>query len=140
MESMCTPTSTRLGHRQLLHSGVGFMLLAAATFAVAATSGEAHTRYQSERAACINGTSHQDRSTCLREAGAALAERKTGGLRQIDEQVYGNNRLLRCDRLPQQDREDCLRRMNGEGTLSGSVEAGGLYRELSQPVAPSPEN
>ena len=29
---------------------------------------QAQARYQSERAACINGASHQDRSTCLREA------------------------------------------------------------------------
>src|SRR2546426_8157808 len=31
-------------------------------------------RSQQERAACVNGQSHQDRATCMREAGAALYE------------------------------------------------------------------
>ena len=142
MKSMCTSTLSSLrGNRQFLHAGVGLFLLAAATtLAMAATPREAQARYQSERAACSNGASHQDRSTCLREAAAVLAEQKSGRRSQSDPQVYSNNRLIRCDRLTPQDREDCLQRMKGEGTLSGSVESGGLYRELSRPAVPSPAN
>ena len=47
---------------------------------------------------------------------------------------YEQNRLARCDRLPAGDREDCVRRMHGEGTVSGSVEGGGIYRELRTTV------
>ncbi len=36
---------------------------------------DAQAKYQRERAACMNGqTTNEDRATCLREAGAALAE------------------------------------------------------------------
>ena len=34
----------------------------------------AQSRYQSERAVCLHGLSNQDKATCLKEAGAALAE------------------------------------------------------------------
>jgi hypothetical protein len=77
--------------------------------------------------------SRPDRATCLREAGAALQEAKRG--RSGDAQgAYERNRLLRCDRLAAEEREDCLRRMRGEGTVSGSVESGGIYRELRTTV------
>lgn len=93
----------------------------------------AQSLYQQDRAACMSGASNQDRATCLREAAAALQESKAGNLGKgvrSDEQ----NRFRRCDPLPSGDREDCIRRMNGEGTVSGSVEGGGIYRELVTPV------
>jgi len=96
---------------------------------------EAQARYQRERAVCISGQSHQDRDTCLREAGAALSEARQGRLGG-GEGSYEQNQLARCERLPAADREDCVRRMRGEGTVSGSVESGGIYREL-RTTAPS---
>ena len=94
---------------------------------------EAQARYQQDRAACNSGQSYQDRATCLREAGAALQEarRRRGG---DEHSGYEQNRLNRCERLPAADREDCLRRMRGEGSVSGSVEGGGIYRELRTTV------
>ena len=68
-------------------------------------------------------------------AGAALQEARRGRLDDGDAQ-FERNRLLRCDRQPAEDRPDCVRRMNGEGVTSGSVEGGGIYRELVTPVAP----
>jgi hypothetical protein len=90
---------------------------------------EAQARYEQDRAACNSGQSNQDRATCLREAGAALGEAKRGNLRD-GQTSYEQNQTLRCDRLKEGDRDDCLRRMHGEGTVSGSVESGGIYREL----------
>lgn len=110
--------------------------LLAASFLIAATAAtaavnlpEATARHQEERAFCNSGQSHQDRATCLREAGAALVEARRGQL--TDEPgVYQQNAMMRCDRLPPDDREACMRRMAGEGTISGSVFDGGLLREL----------
>lgn len=104
---------------------------------VAAAAGgnlsEAQARYRQDRAACMSGQSWEDRATCLREAAAALQAAKRGQLRD-DSSVYERNRLLRCDRLKGDDREDCIRRMHGEGTVKGSVESGGTYRELRTTV------
>lgn len=94
----------------------------------AAPAGADQSRYQQERAACLNGSSGQDRETCLREAGAALQERQRNTLTDADRQ-FERNREIRCDPLPAGDREDCVRRMRGEGFVSGSVESGGIYRE-----------
>ena len=89
--------------------------------------------YERDRAACMSGaTGGQDRATCLKEAGAALQESKRGSLNDGQAQ-FEQNRVLRCDSQPTQDRPDCLRRMNGEGTTSGSVEGGGILRELVTP-------
>ena len=112
---------------------VGALLVAGMAVAAGGKLAEAQARYRQDRAACNSGQSQQDRATCLREAGAALEAAKRG--RIGDEQSsYEKNQLIRCERLPAQDREDCLRRMRGEGTVSGSVESGGVYRELRTTV------
>ena len=51
---------------------------------------------------------------------------------------YERNLLARCSSLPAPDRQDCERRMRGEGTVTGSVQGGGVYRELIT-VVPAPE-
>jgi hypothetical protein len=91
--------------------------------------------YQSDRAACLDGRTNQDRDTCLREAGAARDEARRGRLGESAGE-FEKNRFARCEGLPQPDREDCIRRMSGEGTTRGSVESGGIYRELVTPVPP----
>jgi hypothetical protein len=90
---------------------------------------EANARYAQERAACLNGTSNQDRATCLKEAGAALKEAKAGHLNDA-QQDFAANALARCKALPGEQQELCYRRMQGEGLVSGSVRDGGVYREL----------
>jgi hypothetical protein len=103
---------------------------------------DAQTTYQTDRAACMRGASNQDRATCLKEAGAARQEAKRGALDTKTEQAQLEaNRLRRCDYQPAgEDRENCLRRMNGEGTTRGSVQSGGIYRELVTPVDPAKRN
>jgi hypothetical protein len=78
---------------------------------------------------CTSGQSNQDRATCLREAGAAFAEAKRDGLAD-GSTPYVRNALQRCERLPDEDRRACVSRMQGQGTTSGSVAGGGIYREL----------
>jgi hypothetical protein len=109
--------------------------LLGATVAVAADRrglSEAQSAYQRDRAACMSGQTSQDRATCLREAGAALQEAKRGNLNDGQAQ-YERNRLLRCEKQPPQDRQDCVRRMSSEARTSGSVEGGGILRELTTP-------
>jgi hypothetical protein len=87
-------------------------------------------RYQQERAVCTSGRSNQDRGTCLREAGASYAEAQRGGLGDSSA-PYAANASQRCARLPEDDRLDCAARMKGQGSRSGSVAGGGIYRELT---------
>jgi len=86
-------------------------------------------RYEVERAMCLRGESSQDRSTCLREAGAAYAQAKRGEMHNESTQ-FAANRFQRCERLPDEQRLYCIARMHGLGTTSGSVAGGGIYREL----------
>lgn len=112
----------------------GALMCATATMAAGRPGqSDAQRAYERDRAACLSGQTHQDRATCLREAGAALQEARRGGLDDRDAQ-YERNRLLRCEKQPPEDREYCIRRMQGEGVTSGSVEGGGIYRELVVPV------
>jgi hypothetical protein len=112
--------------------------MVSAPIAIAADKAEsvdALTRYQQERSVCINGESNQDRATCLREAGAALTEARRGGLDEGGSRIqqsrqFEHNALERCAPLPDEDRLACAARIQGMGTVSGSVESGGIYREL----------
>jgi len=107
------------------------VVLLCPSIAVAADRGKpasAEKTYQADRAACMAGQTHQARPTCLQEAGAALQEARRGSSDGAAD--YEKNRLLRCEHHPQGDRELCIRRMNGEGTVSGSVGGGGIVREL----------
>ena len=89
----------------------------------------AQQTYQYDRADCMSGRAGADKTACLREAGAALQESKGGKLADANTDFAGN-RTARCAYLKGDDRGYCLRRMNGEGTVSGSVEGGGILREL----------
>ena len=109
--------------------------LLCATVAAAADRGklsEAQKTYERDRAACMSGQTSQDRATCLQEASAALQEAKRGNLDDGQAQ-YERNRLLRCEKQPPQDRQECVRRMSSEARVSGSVEGGGVLRELVTP-------
>jgi hypothetical protein len=71
------------------------------------------------------------RDPAVREAQAARQEARQGKLKNdADAEQRERNRYARCDMLSGDDRGYCIRRMNGEGTVTGSVEGGGLSREL----------
>ena len=132
-------------HRRISRPAWALLLVGAtlaSSAAVAASNpalSEAQLRYQQERTACISGQSNQERSTCLREAGAALAEARRGALSTSGADLL-SNQLRRCEPLPTGDREDCVARIKGHGTTSGSVAGGGIYRELvtREPVVAPP--
>jgi len=112
--------------------------LVSASAAMAATPSaatEAQSRYRQDVAVCNSGQSNQDRATCLREAGSALAEERRGVLNDAPGQ-YQLNALQRCGvHKDAEDRSACEARMSGQGTAEGSAAAGGILRE-SVTVAP----
>jgi len=76
-------------------------------------------------------TDNDRRDPAVREEQAARQEARRGLLARGENAAeFERNRYLRCDPLPDEERSYCIRRMNGEGTVSGSVEGGGIYREL----------
>jgi len=109
---------------------------AAAQAAPAASAAE--TRYQQERARCLSGQSQQPRDTCLKEAGAALAEARRGELNKGDSTLYQQNALARCQVQTGDDRTDCEKRALGGGSVSGSVEGGGVLKETVTVVPGAP--
>ncbi len=124
------------------HDGASTLLLrqaaAAVTAAVAllASQGavaqgtigrDAQRIYQQDAASC-RGSGRQDHATCMREAAAARDEMRRGRLADGTAE-YAKNAAQRCNGLPEADRRDCLARVQGQGSVSGSVDAGGIYRE-----------
>lgn len=134
---MTHSTLTSTPSRVLLALAVGMGLLtpgaqAASTRATAMPEpGSPEAVYRQERAKCLDGRSQQDRATCLQEAGAALAEARRGRLdNHEDAATLARNALLRCQRQRAEDRPDCERLARGEGARSGSVEGGGVIKEI----------
>jgi len=120
---------------------VALFVLSVPAFAADKSSNSASSsEYQQERAACMQRAT-EDQKACLREAGAARQAERRGQLAGDDATAdqYEKNRLARCAYLPEADRADCVRRMHGEGTVSGSVESGGVYRELRR-IVPADES
>lgn len=95
---------------------------------------QAQQRYQQERAVCLSGQSHQDRATCLTEANNAYAEARRGGLSVGNNTDLQANALARCDAQPPADRQACVLRIQGEGSVDGSVKSGGVIRQIELPV------
>lgn len=93
----------------------------------------AQLKYEREKADCTMGRSSQPRSVCLKEAGAAYAEARRGRLTSPgdDASIYAANAAKRCEVQKDDMRDLCLRRVAGEGTVSGSVAKGGKLEELS---------
>ncbi len=124
----------------MIRSTIFFVAAAAVlhTAAIGATADQAalRTTFEKDKAACQKKTTPAERSTCMREAGAAYDAARQGQLRTpVDQQRAAQ---ARCDRLPAADRPDCLARARGEGTAEGSVEGGGVLREtVTRTVMPA---
>jgi hypothetical protein len=97
--------------------------------AMAATnSADIEAKYKEDRAKCLMGQTNEDQATCLREAGAAREDARRGQLNNGDGKFHRNSKE-RCKALTGDEAEDCKARMNGKGTVSGSVGGGGILRE-----------
>jgi len=114
-------------------------VMAGAHAQTARSTDDAATRYRMEREACMSGQSHQDRTTCLKEAGAAQGEARAGRLDDRAAASYRQNAVERCRVLPTSDRDACVARIDGTGRVSGSVEGGGILREYVQREAGTPQ-
>ncbi len=124
------------------------MLLAALGPASALAAGntattDPHARYQREGGACYAIKSFDERAECLSEAGLHLAKSLPTPDNELPD-ALARNALRRCEPLPEPDRKDCMARMQGQGTTTGSVATGGIYRELvtrevGEPAAKQPE-
>jgi hypothetical protein len=114
-------------------------VMAGAHAQTARNTDDAATRYRMEREACMSGQSHQDRATCLKEAGAAQGEARAGRLDDRAAASYRQNAMERCRVLPTSDRDACVGRIDGSGRVSGSVEGGGILREYVQREAGTPQ-
>ena len=125
------------GRRFSLLSAMAACLVALATLpagaATASNSEQAERRaiYERDRAACETGRSTQERSLCLHGVTVAYRMPHTNKPYGLDPSTYARNQALRCGPLKDKDLEDCLARMRGAGRTSGSVETGGILRELT---------
>lgn len=91
--------------------------------------------YQSEVQACKAGKTGEDLATCLKEARNAQADKKRGLVNDSGTNYQANARA-RCNVLKGEDKAACEARMMGYGTVSGSVAAGGVLREVETVVMP----
>lgn len=121
-------------------------LVVAAPMASALTASDRagiDARYQRERQACASVADPDSRHACLRDAGAARQEALRGTLtgREGDAAQWQRNALLRCTvHKDVIDRALCERMAQGEGQASGSVEGGGVIREIEVEIDPDPTN
>jgi hypothetical protein len=108
------------------------LLLALATATAQALPDQAEARYQQERAACLDGSSPQGRTTCLKEAGAARNEARRHRLDngETADQLRANA-LMRCQRVATDDRAPCERMARGGGTRSGAVAEGAIVKQIT---------
>lgn len=92
----------------------------------------------SEMAACNNGTTQQDRATCITEVKNANAAKRAGQLDNASQRP-ATNALERCQALSGDDKVACEARMAGYGETKGSVAGGGVIREIETVVVPKNE-
>ena len=127
-----------------LHGWLAAAVLAAcmpAAWAAGPDKAAIEAAYQRDRAACQALSPTQDRTSCLRDAGAHRAQALRTGVRGgSSPQELERNALQRCQQhSTQEQRTVCERMARGEGSSSGSVQGGGTIRELvTTEVLPAP--
>ncbi len=90
---------------------------------------ELAARNRQERVDCMSLPQGGARADCVRDTNVAYAHAKRNRPNDIDP-PFAENVTRRCDALSGDENSACLARMSGEGTISGSVAEGGIYREL----------
>ena len=128
--------------KSLVSFGVAALLaVTAATAQVASgTTGiDASGNFKQEVNVCIDGMSHQDQPTCLREARNAQSDKKRGVLDNAGAQ-FDANAATRCNVLTGEEQAACQARVQGFGSTTGSVAAGGVLREVETVILPDGQN
>jgi hypothetical protein len=117
---------------------VGMVLAAGALAATPRAAASPETRYQKEAGLCMALRPSDERDTCLDGAYGRLLNTRPTPLEELAYQLKANA-LKRCEPLPEPLRKDCVERMSGGGSQTGSVSQGGIYRELvTVEVGPRP--
>lgn len=138
-------TSTASNHLYFHHiakGAAGFTLCtllavsATAQIAAGTTGIDATGSAKSETAACNNGTTQQDRATCLTEVKNADEARRAGQAGNAGAQLQ-TNAMQRCNILPAQEKVACEARVAGYGNPKGSVAGGGVITEIETVVVPN---
>jgi len=90
------------------------------------------TQYQADRQACMALGEPEARKDCLRDAGAARQEALRGTPDPgVDAAQLERNAIARCDvHKDKIDRALCVQMALGDGKVSGSVEGGGVIRQI----------
>ena len=91
--------------------------------------------YAQERAWCMANTAGDERATCLKNSGAAQAERARGTL-DTNGRDFQSNAMQRCDVFLSEERAACEARVSGYGSASGSVQGGGIIKQVETVVLP----
>ena len=99
---------------------------------------ELTARYQEDLAECEAQKATQDLATCRLEARNALAEAKRNLLNDTTANLFEKNQFKRCRVFKGDDREACEARVRGDGSSTGSVQSGGILREVTRPVPNEP--
>lgn len=121
------------GRLHMLAVGAAMLVASVASAqSVGGTQSSIEAKYQRDRAACMSSDSQHERSSCLREAGAVRAQARRGSSQGGESQeMLTRNALERCKRQPPEQQVICERMVRGEGSTTGSVEGGGMIRELT---------
>ncbi|MBW0169196.1 MAG: hypothetical protein ACT6SF_14895 [Hydrogenophaga sp.] len=131
--------STQRVSRACLAFAAG-VVLAAPVWAAGATAAKApaDAAYHRDRAACQAMASAPDRTHCLRDVAAARQQAQSkGAAPSPSPQELERNAVQRCQAQPPEQQAICERMARGEGSVSGSVQGGGVIRELvTQEPAP----
>lgn len=78
---------------------------------------------------CAYGASRSGHAGCMAKGEYELTRSRQAALDR-DPAQYQRNAQVRCEGLSEEDKRLCVARMQGQGTTTGSVEGGGIYREL----------
>ncbi len=95
--------------------------------------------YQQERAWCMVNTEGEARVDCLKNSGAAQAEKRRGTL-DNNGGNFSANALARCNIFMGEELAACKVRVIGYSGISGSVQGGGIIKESETVVVPSGQN
>ena len=143
-----TPRISSLAAALLLTFG-----MSAAMAAKPAPTSSIQVKYEHERAVCTADKTGPDRSLCLQDAEVARGAALRGQLTNPEDVNYRRNALERCQVFKGEEAKECRERILGTGgaTVSGSVDGGGVLREIvtvepapmtpvpAEPVAPKPQ-
>jgi hypothetical protein len=122
-----------LPHRLALAAACAAAFTCAGAYAAGGDAAAAQAQYKRDLADCDSSHATEARATCRTEAMRAYQQAKAGDF-HADAQTFTQNERLRCEPLKGIDRTACEERVNGQGTMSGSVGGGGDIRSSTVTV------